>query len=139
MQRTALDLVIDRFANIQKTKIEHLYREDATFYEICQDYAECVRMRDKYAGNPAELEAPHYERDYETLIEALEEEMRFILSSALFADAHIGGPDAMGMIAHPSSRNENHYDSDQHTLKTILSIQSLSLDPSSMNQEDENA
>ena len=79
MYETALDLVIHRFADVQKEQIESMYLESATFREICQDYMECVRMRDKYANDPTELEAPRYEHDYEMLIEVLETELWTIL------------------------------------------------------------
>ncbi len=82
MHQTALDLIFRRFADVQRKHIARLYLEDATFREVCLDYAECVRMRDRYADDPTEPEAPRYEHDYEALIEALEEELRAIFLSS---------------------------------------------------------
>jgi len=74
-----LALVTQQFSHVPSAQIERLYREDITFFEICQDYAECIRMRDRYADDSTDRDAQRYERDYEDLIAALEEELQAIL------------------------------------------------------------
>jgi len=76
---TALELIVRRFPEVESNEIVRLYGEDATFYEICQDYAECIQMRARYADDPLSPDASRYESDYARLIEALEAEMRAIL------------------------------------------------------------
>ena len=135
MHQTALDLIIHRFADFQKEQIERLYLEDATFREICQDYAECVRMRDRYADDPTLLEAPLYERDYEMLIEALEEEMHALLLDAQSGSSSPGRAYAIHTIEQPFSSHENHESGPQGP-KTHLSIHPSSSHLRSMDRED---
>ena len=75
-----LVVLVDRFSDLQKEQIEVLYAEKATFREICHDYIECLRMRDKYTNAPQDRHISRYRREYELLIEALEEEIRLILT-----------------------------------------------------------
>ena len=77
--QTTLQLIIASFSNLPEDQIESLYQEAPTFREICQDYAECIQMRDKYASDTTDRNAPRYKQDYIALIEALEEEMLAIL------------------------------------------------------------
>ncbi len=86
-----LALVIDRFSNLQKEQIESLYTRDATFREICRDYAECVRMRDIYAHDSQNRDISRYRQEYEALIEALEEEMHAILTESRASSKEYGG------------------------------------------------
>lgn len=75
-----LVVVVNRLSDLQKEQIETLYAEDAAFREICHDYAECLRMRDRYANAPQDRHISRYRQEYELLIEALEEEIRLILT-----------------------------------------------------------
>jgi len=80
-----LKLIIHHFADLQKEQIERIYRDDAIFREICHDYAECIRMRDKYAADTTTETAQRFRQDYEALIESLEDEMLAILQESIVA------------------------------------------------------
>lgn len=137
MPQTALDLVIQRFTEIQKAQIERLYWENETFYEICQDYAECIRMRDKYADDPTVPEAPRYECDYERLIKALEEEMRALMMKYQSEGSNAESGERVAEVGDPSASNGNHATIQSNSILHLLSIHP-SFYSSSMNQEDEN-
>jgi hypothetical protein len=77
--KTTIQLITDRFSEFQEGQIEHLYQQDPSFSEICRDYVECIQMRDKYASDTTDRNAPRYKQEYIELIESLEEEMLAIL------------------------------------------------------------
>ena len=79
---SAMQLVCQRLADIPATLIERLFWEDRVFREVCQDYAECIHMWEKYASVHTLSEASIYKQDYEALMEALEKEMRAMLMEA---------------------------------------------------------
>ena len=78
-EKVVLQLMRIRFTQLQMNQIERLHQEDLSFQEICQNYADCLQMRDKYASDITDRNAIQYRKDYERLIEALEAEIFEIL------------------------------------------------------------
>ena len=82
MQHDALNQVIQRFSEFPRDEIERRFAEDPLFREVCEDYADCIRMRQRYSQAATDRDAPSYAHDYEVLIEALEEEITMFLTTS---------------------------------------------------------
>jgi len=54
--------------------IKRLYREDGTFQTICEDFGNCCDALERWRQSALE-DAPARKRDYETLLQDLEEEI----------------------------------------------------------------